>query len=143
MAAQTGQRVTYLYEVMDAAYDAQQIRGYSEWTGHVAIIDSNPRRDTALKEVLRRGERAESAVNYRETAVVRYGERTTIERVNARLKGDCGGSHVRVRGHAKVYSHLMFGILALTVEQLRRLMLWPSPVANQDQPTSSGSSGYV
>ena len=64
IAAQTGQRVTYLYEVMDAAYGAQQIREYSEWTGHVAIIDSNPRRDTALKEALRREERAESAVNY-------------------------------------------------------------------------------
>ena len=61
MAAQTGQRVTYLYEVMDAACDASQIREYSERTGHVAIIDTNPRRDTALKEALRREARAQSA----------------------------------------------------------------------------------
>ena len=123
MAAQTGRRVTYLYEVMDAAYDAQQIREYSERTGHVAIVDANPRRDTALKEALRREERAQSAANYRDAAVVRYGERATVERVIARLKDDYGGRHVQVRGRAKVYSHLTFGILALTVEQLQRLML--------------------
>jgi hypothetical protein len=29
---------------------------------------------------------------------------------------------VRVRGHAKVLCHLMFGILALAVEQLMRLV---------------------
>ena len=33
-----------------------------------------------------------------------------------------GGRQVRVRGHAKVLCHLMFGILALTVAQLVRLL---------------------
>ena len=46
-----------------------------------------------------------------------------MERVNGRLKDDFGGRHVRVRGHGKVYCHLMFGILALTVEQLMRWVL--------------------
>ena len=40
-----------------------------------------------------------------------------MERVNGRLKDDFGGRQVRVRGHAKVLCHLMFGILALTVAQ--------------------------
>jgi hypothetical protein len=31
---------------------------------------------------------------------------------------------VRVRGHAKVLCHLMFGILALTINQLMRLVDW-------------------
>jgi hypothetical protein len=45
------------------------------------------------------------------------------ERVNSGLKDSHGGRFVRVRGHAKVYCHLMFGILALTVEQLMRLVI--------------------
>ena len=53
---------------------------------------------------------------------VRYRERSTVERVNGRLKDDFGGRQVRVRGHAKVLCHLMFGILALTVAQLVRLL---------------------
>ena len=38
-------------------------------------------------------------------------------------KDEFGGRYVRVRGHSKVYCHLMFGILALTVDQLMRLVL--------------------
>jgi hypothetical protein len=30
---------------------------------------------------------------------------------------------VRVRGHAKVMCHLMFGVLALTADQLMRLII--------------------
>jgi hypothetical protein len=54
---------------------------------------------------------------------VRYRERTAAERVNARLKDEFGGRQVRVRGHAKVLCHLMFGLLALTVDQLMRLLV--------------------
>jgi Transposase DDE domain len=50
-------------------------------------------------------------------------ERSAAERVNARLKDEFGGRHVRVRGHAKVLCHLMFGVLALTVDQLMRLIM--------------------
>ena len=38
------------------------------------------------------------------------------------MKDRYGGRCVRVRGHDKVFCHLMFGILALTVEQLMRLL---------------------
>ncbi len=51
-----------------------------------------------------------------------YHERGTVERVNARLKDEFGGRVVRVRGHAKVMRHLMFGILALTVNQMMILV---------------------
>ncbi len=65
---------------------------------------------------------AQRALNDRDATAVRYAERTNSERVNARLKDDFGGRHVRVRGAAKVSCHLMFGILALTVEHLQRLL---------------------
>ena len=123
LATQTGQRVTDLYELMDAAYDAKQIHEFSKSMGHVAIIDPNPRRDAALKEALRQDATAQRALNDRDATAIRYAERTNSERVNARLKDDFGGRHVRVRGAAKVSCHLMFGILALTVEQLQRLLL--------------------
>ncbi len=122
LATQTGQRVTDLYELMDAACDAKQIHEYCTRTGHVAIIDPNPRRDTALKEAVRQDATAQRAINDRDATAVRYAERTNSERVNARLKDDDGGRHVRVRGAAKVSCHLMFGILALTVEHLQRLL---------------------
>ncbi|MFN0106668.1 MAG: hypothetical protein ACKV2U_31810, partial [Bryobacteraceae bacterium] len=51
----------------------------------------------------------------------RFKIRTMSERVNARLKDEFGASQIRVRGAAKVMAHLMFGVVALTVDQwLRR-----------------------
>ena len=55
---------------------------------------------------------------YQTAETVRYKERSTVERVNGRLKDEFGGRVVRVKGHAKVMCHLMFGILALTSNQL-------------------------
>ncbi len=46
-----------------------------------------------------------------------------MERVNGRLEDEFGRSQVRVRVSSKVNSHLMFGILALTVDQSMRLTL--------------------
>ena len=54
---------------------------------------------------------------------VRYRERSVVERVNGRLKDEFGGRLIRVRGHAKIMCHLMFGLLALTADQLLRLVM--------------------
>ena len=121
LAAQSDRRVTACYEVMDSAYDAPEIRAYSESLGHVPIIDINPRRDRALKESLRREARAQRAAGHVDHKTVRYRERSNIERINGRLKDEFGGRHVRVRGPTKVNCHLMWGILALTVDQILRL----------------------
>jgi hypothetical protein len=53
---------------------------------------------------------------------VRYRERTTVERVNARLKDEFCGRSERVRGNAKVVCHLKFGIVALAADQILRLI---------------------
>ena len=52
---------------------------------------------------------------------IRYNERTVAERSNARLKDEFGGNTVRVKGGTKVMGHLMFGVLALSADQLMRL----------------------
>jgi len=105
----TYQRVKNLYDLKDSAFDCNHIIAYSKSLGHVPIIDPNPR--NGEPRVLDPAEK------------IRYRERTTVERVNARLKDEFGGRMVRVRGATKVMAHLMFGILALTVDQIIRMAL--------------------
>ena len=47
--------------------------------------------------------------------------RTMAERINARLKDEFGARFVRVRGAIKVKCHLVFGLVALTVDQILRV----------------------
>ncbi len=122
LAMMTAQRVTNLYDLMDSAYDAPQIREQSCALGHVPIIDINTRRNTTLKEELKAESQRRQQIHFESPEDARYHERGTVERVNGRLKDEFGGRMVRVRGHAKVMCHLMFGILALTVDQLMRLI---------------------
>src|ERR1017187_4119321 len=120
LATITAGRVTNLYDLMDSAYDAPEIRARSNALGHVPIIDVNPRRGGKVAH----GDeaRAKRRANYRLAEDLRYNERSAAERVNSSLKDSYGGRSVRVRGQDKVFCHLMFGILALTVEQLMRLV---------------------
>ncbi|MCY4315204.1 MAG: transposase [Roseovarius sp.] len=117
-----GGRVTCFHELMDAAHDAPEIHQHGGQSGHVPIIDVNPRHDRALGELKEMETRARANVNIPDPKATRYNNRSTVERVNARLKDGFGGRHVRVRGHAKVFAHIMFGILALAIDQLRRHM---------------------
>ena len=121
LATLTATRVTNLYDLMDSAYDAPEIRAHSESLGHVALIDVNPR-NAARKLELKTETQAQRAAGHVYPEHLRYRERTTVERVNGRLKDEFGARQIRVRGHAKVLCHLMFGILALTVTQLLRLL---------------------
>ena len=125
LAVMTSQRVTNLYDLMDSAYDAPIIREHSRSLGHVPIIDINPRRNTKLKEELRAEARRFELLHFERPEDRRYKERTNVERVYARLKDEFGGRMIRVRGWAKVMTHLMFGILALTADQLMRLATQP------------------
>ena len=103
----SAERVTHLYDLMDAAYCSTELRDHSRSLGHVPLIDHNPRR----------GEKVEFAP----AEAIRYHERTAAERSNARLKDEFGDNTIMVKGGAKVMGHLMFGVLALTADQLIRL----------------------
>ncbi len=111
-------KVLYLYDLFDAAYDDQRIKNYSQALNHVPLIDINPRRNLQLKQELDQEAKARKILHWKMPQDVRYNERSTAERTNARLKDEFGGRNIRVRGHSKVFCHLMFGILALTVDQL-------------------------
>lgn len=122
LATMTARRVANCYELMDACYDAPEIAAACRELGRVPIIPEQPRRDKKKKAQMAAEATARRAINFVAPEDIRYRQRTTAERVNARLKDEFGGRFVRVRGHAKVMCHLMFGILALTVDQLMRLV---------------------
>jgi hypothetical protein len=108
LAQMSAERITNLYDLMDAAYDAPQIHTFSESLGHRPIIDNNPRRGEKIQ--------MDPATHKR------FGQRTSVERVNAYLKDNHGGRNVRVRGPAKVMTHLMFGIIVIAGTQLFHLL---------------------
>ena len=118
LAKMSHERVTNLYDAMDSAYDVPQIHDMSRQLGHVPLIDVNPRRNQELKNEIAAENKRCRLIGHRTAEAIRYNERSTVERVNARLKDEFGGRGVRVRGHAKVMCHLMFGILALTANQM-------------------------
>ena len=99
LAMMTQSRVTNCYDLMDAAYCSEEIRDHSRSMGHVPLIDHNPRGGEKIAF-----------------------DPAEAERTNARLKDEFGGRQVQVRGPAKVMNHLMFGLLALTADQLLRLL---------------------
>ena len=102
-------KVDYLYDLMDAAYDARAIYQVSRSLGHVPIIDKNSR--------------GKDAVPMAPHEAARYKERTAAERFNSRMKEEFGADNVMVRGPQKVKMHLMFGLLALFADQLIKLVM--------------------
>jgi hypothetical protein len=108
---------------MDSAYDVAEIKQHSRDLNHVPIIDINPRATAGLKHELEQEAKRQRRVGHRMVEDVRYGERSTAERVNGALKDNHGGRTVRVRGPDKVMAHLMFGVLTITPIQLMRLVV--------------------
>jgi len=118
LAVMTAQRVTSLYDVMDAAYDATEIREHSRSLGHVPIIRP-VKRNCGERPFTGRAKWEAREMTWAEEDRMR--ERTMVERVYARLKDEFGGREIRVRGPRKVMAHLMFWVLALTADQLLKL----------------------
>lgn len=100
-------RVTNLYDVMDAAYCSVELHEHCRSLNHIPLIDHNPRSGVKIE--------------FEPTDAIRYRERTVAERSNARLKDEFGGRNIMVKGSLKVMAHLMFGLLALSADQLMRL----------------------
>jgi DDE family transposase/transposase-like protein DUF772 len=117
----TGQRIDYLYDLMDAAYDAAQIAEHSRALGHIPVIDFNCRNDTNSKAARDAESKRRALLNIPDPDDALYNFRTMAERINARLKDEFGGRFLRVRGAVKVRCHLMFGLVALTVDQILRI----------------------
>jgi len=96
----TEQKVTFLYSLMDSAYDAKTIKEYISSRGRIPVIDSNKRR----------GEKQEFCPAKKE----RYKIRSVVERSNSHLKDWLFGSAIYVKGYKKVYQDIMLSVVVLT-----------------------------
>ena len=103
-------RVRWLCDVMDSAYDAKAIRSQSKKLGHEALI----------KPIKRKRKSPTVEDEFSEEDKQRFKKRTIVEQLNGRLKDEFGGRIIYFRGAAKIMAHLMFGVVALTVDQLLR-----------------------
>lgn len=108
MIKMTSKKIMYLYDLMDSAYDAKEIKEESCLLNHVHIIEPNPRRGEPIP--------------MGPAEAVRYNERSAAERTNARLKEEFGGRKVKVRGYKKVKLHLLFGVITLFADQLLKIV---------------------
>lgn len=82
LATMTAAKVTNLYDLMDSAYDDAAIKQHSRSLNHVPIIDINPRATPGLKQELEQEAKRQRLVGHRLAEDIRYGERSTAERVN-------------------------------------------------------------
>ena len=121
LATMTASRLTNLYDLMDSAYDAPEIKAKSRALGHVPLIEPHPR-NAAGKERIRAEAGRQKRIGLRTAEHRRYQERSAAERVNANLKDNFAGRMIRVRGPDKVACHVMFGLLALSAIQIMRLV---------------------
>src|SRR5271165_184906 len=101
----TSARVSYLYDLMDAAYDAAAIHDQSRALGHAPIVDRNFRADHEGKAEWGREVERPKLIHMPDFDDLIYDFRTMAERVNARLKDEFGARFLRVRGALKVKCH--------------------------------------
>lgn len=109
----TERKITFLYSVMDSAYDATPIATYVSGKGRVPLIDPNKRRG-----------RAESSLTLAQKE--RFKIRTTVERSNAHLKDWLIPAHIFVRGAKKVSFQLLCGVLCLAALKILQYFILPT-----------------
>jgi hypothetical protein len=121
LARTSEQRVAWLYDRMDSAYDVQPIIDDCLAAGRVPVIERNTRRDTALKAEIAAERASRRLIKIPDPRDLTYNERSAAERANARIKDAFGGRHLRVRGHLKAFCHLMFGVAVFAADSILRL----------------------
>src|SRR6202050_1768063 len=117
----TSARIAYLSDLREAPYAAAAIHDHGQALGHMPIIDRNFRAQHEAKAEWAKEVERMKLVHMPDPDDVIFDFRTMAERINARLKDEFGARFVRVRGAIKVKCHLVFGLLALTVDQILRV----------------------
>ena len=84
----TTERVQYLYELMDSAYDADPIHAHSRQLNHQPVIAIHSRRGTRKPSQLPKVFPPKPTPELSWAQQERFKERTMSERVNARLKDE-------------------------------------------------------
>lgn len=115
------QVVLNLYDLMDAAYDHPEIKMQSFITGRVPIIDKCPANKIQKIEKAKEKERRKS-LNFQTAEDKRYKHRFSKERFHSLYKDFYGGRTIHLKGHKKVFCHVMFGVLVCAAVTLIRLV---------------------
>jgi transposase len=123
---ETSKRVPYLHDLLDAGYDSDIIREFSEKLNHKPIIDINPKNSKVLKEKIQlvkdEKEKFELLNLQQDSTQHHYNQRSMVERVNKYLKDDFGCDKIYYQGATKVASVLAFGILSICIHQSLKLI---------------------
>ncbi|HEY9128612.1 MAG TPA: transposase [Sulfurovum sp.] len=123
---QSSQKVNYLYDLADAAYDYRIIKEYSMIHNHRPIIDINPKNSKKLKaqKALDKSEKTilGSLGIYKDSDDLHYNQRSSVERVNAYLKDSYGCSRIYYKGAQKVASVFAFAVLSVCITQSLKLI---------------------
>jgi len=123
---ESSQKVTYLYDLADAAYDNKIIKTYSQKHNHRPIIDVNPKNSKKLKAKIaldKSEKKILSTLNlYNGLDDIHYNQRSSVERVNAYLKDSYGCSKIYYQGAQKVASVFAFAVLSVCITQSLKLV---------------------
>ena len=161
----TAGRLVNLYDLMDSAYDAAEIRAHSRALGHVPIIDVNPRRDACLKKELAEEDKRRALVGHRaaEDPLQRAQRRRTGQRQPQRQprrqnrpgawprEGDVP-SDVRHSGHHRFSDHPSHRIASRIAARKRVRSLpknrevdetWPKSTPKCPRRQKNGGSGVA
>jgi len=123
---ETSRKVSYLFDLLDAGYDADIIREYSELHGHRPIIDINPKNSKELKAKIALIKEEKEKFKFfnlpLSSDIHHYNQRSMVERVNAYLKDNFGCNEIYYQGATKVASVLQFAILSVCIHQSLKLL---------------------
>jgi len=123
---ETSQKVNYLYDLQDAAYDSRIIRSYSQKHNHRPMIDINPKNSKVRKEQISLAKSEKKILSsfrlYNNSDDLHYNQRGSVERVNAYLKDSYGCSKIYYQGAKKVASVLAFAVLSVCITQSLKLV---------------------
>ena len=123
---ESSQKVNYLYDLADAAYDTSIIKDYSKKLNHRPIIDINPKNSKKLKAKIALAKSEKKILQplglYNDSDDLHYNQRGSVERVNAYLKDSYGCSKIYYQGAQKVASVLAFAVLSVCITQSLKLV---------------------
>ena len=123
---ETSGKLNYLYDLLDAGYDADIIREYSKLQGHKPIIDINPKNSKKLRAQIALVKEEKEKFTFLHMPLSsdthHYNQRSMVERVNKYLKDDFGCDKIYYQGASKVASVLQFGILSVCIHQSLKLV---------------------
>ena len=123
---QSSQKVTYLYDLADAAYDNKIVKNYSELHNHRPIIDVNPKNSKKRKAQIALAKSEKKILGslglHKNSDDLHYNQRSSVERVNAYLKDSYGCSKIYYKGAQKVASVFAFAVLSVCITQSLKLV---------------------